>query len=317
MKTTREWKQVTITKKGTKKLQSGHPWVYEGEVLALEANIQNGDIVDVFSEKGSYQGSGLYNGNSRIRIRLLSRNANDRFDEDFFYRRLQHAISYRATVMGEDFDACRLIFGEADYLPGLTVDRFHDLLVVQTLSYGMEQRKDMLFPMLVKILRDEYHVAIRGIYERNDVAIRKLEGLEETKGWYAHSVLPKHPESCLTSIVENGISYDVDVENGQKTGFFLDQKYNRAAIARIAKGKHVLDCFTHTGSFALNAAKGGAAHVHAVDISQTAIDMAQHHADINGLQERMSFETADVFDLLKALKKQPRVYDMILSLIHI
>ena len=312
MKTTREWKQVTITKKGTKKLQSGHPWVYEGEVLALEANIQNGDIVDVFSEKGSYQGSGLYNGNSRIRIRLLSRNANDRFDEDFFYRRLQHAISYRATVMGEDFDACRLIFGEADYLPGLTVDRFHDLLVVQTLSYGMEQRKDMLFPMLVKILRGEYHVAIRGIYERNDVAIRKLEGLEETKGWYAHSVLPKHPESCLTSIVENGISYDVDVENGQKTGFFLDQKYNRAAIARIAKGKHVLDCFTHTGSFALNAAKGGAAHVHAVDISQTAIDMAQHHADINGLQERMSFETADVFDLLKALKKQPRVYDMII-----
>ncbi len=312
MKTTREWKQVTITKKGTKKLQSGHPWVYEGEVLALEANIQNGDIVDVFSEKGSYQGSGLYNGNSRIRIRLLSRNANDRFDEDFFYRRLQHAISYRATVMGEDFDACRLIFGEADYLPGLTVDRFHDLLVVQTLSYGMEQRKDMLFPMLVKILRDEYHVAISVIYERNDVAIRKLEGLEETKGWYAHSVLPKHPESCLTSIVENGISYDVDVENGQKTGFFLDQKYNRAAIARIAKGKHVLDCFTHTGSFALNAAKGGAAHVHAVDISQTAIDMAQHHADINGLQERMSFETADVFDLLKALKKQPRVYDMII-----
>ena len=276
MKTTREWKQVTITKKGTKKLQSGHHWVYEGEVLALEANIQNGDIVDVIYEKGSYQGSGLYNGNSRIRIRLLSRNANDRFDEDFFYRRLQHAISYRATVMGEDFDACRLIFGEADYLPGLTVDRFHDLLVVQTLSYGMEQRKDMLFPMLVKILRDEYHVAIRGIYERNDVAIRKLEGLEETKGWYAHSVLPKHPESCLTSIVENGISYDVDVENGQKTGFFLDQKYNRAAIARIA------------------------------------IDMAQHHADINGLQERMSFETADVFDLLKALKKQPRVYDMII-----
>lgn len=312
MKTTREWKQVTITKKGTKKLQSGHPWVYEGEVLALEANIQNGDIVDVFSEKGSYQGSGLYNGNSRIRIRLLSRNANDRFDEDFFYRRLQHAISYRATVMGEDFDACRLIFGEADYLPGLTVDRFHDLLVVQTLSYGMEQRKDMLFPMLVKIFRDEYHVAIRGIYERNDVGIRKLEGLEKTKGWYAHSVLPKHPESCLTSIVENGISYDVDVENGQKTGFFLDQKYNRAAIARIAKGKHVLDCFTHTGSFALNAAKGGAAHVHAVDISQTAIDMAQHYADINGLQERMSFETADVFDLFKALKKQPRVYDMII-----
>ena len=214
--------------------------------------------------------------------------------------------------MGDDFDACRLIFGEADYLPGLTVDRFHDLLVVQTLSYGMEQRKDMLFPMLVRLLRDEYDVAINGIYERNDVAIRKLEGLKEGKGWYTHSVLPDHPQSCITGILENGIRYDVDVENGQKTGFFLDQKYNRASIARIAKGKHVLDCFTHTGSFALNAAKGGAAHVHAVDISQAAIDMAKHHADMNGLQECMSFETADVFELLKDLKKQPRIYDMII-----
>lgn len=312
MKTTREWKQVTITKKGTKKLQSGHPWVYDGEVMALEADIQNGDIVDVFSEKGSYQGSGLYNGNSRIRIRLISRNANDTFDEDFFYRRLQHAISYRATVMGEDFDSCRLIFGEADHFPGLTVDLFHDVLVVQTLSYGMEQRKDLLFPMLVKILKEDYQVEIKGIYERNDVAIRKLEGLEEYKGWYTHSSLPDHPQSCITSIIENGIRYDVDVENGQKTGFFLDQKYNRASIARIAKGKHVLDCFTHTGSFALNAAKGGAAHVHAVDISEAAIEMAKHHADINGLQERMTFETYDVFDLLKDLKKQPRVYDMII-----
>lgn len=312
MKTTREWKQVTITKKGTKKLQSGHPWVYDGEVMALETDIQNGDIVDVFSEKGSYQGSGLYNGNSRIRIRLISRNANDTFDEDFFYRRLQHAISYRATVMGEDFDSCRLIFGEADHFPGLTVDLFHDVLVVQTLSYGMEQRKDLLFPMLVKILKEDYQVEIKGIYERNDVAIRKLEGLEEYKGWYTHSSLPDHPQSCITSIIENGIRYDVDVENGQKTGFFLDQKYNRASIARIAKGKHVLDCFTHTGSFALNAAKGGAAHVHAVDISEAAIEMAKHHADINGLQERMTFETYDVFDLLKDLKKQPRVYDMII-----
>ncbi|MFQ7536085.1 MAG: class I SAM-dependent rRNA methyltransferase [Clostridium sp.] len=312
MKTIREWKQVTITKTGTKKLQRGHPWVYEGEVLAQERDIQNGDIVDVFSEKGSYQGSGFYNASSRIRIRLISRNANDCFDADFFYRRLQHAISYRATVMGEDFDSCRLIFGEADHFPGLTVDRFHDLLVVQILSYGIEQRKDLLLPMLVSILKDDYGVEIRGIYERNDVAIRKLEGLAEYKGWYTHSTLPEHPKSCVTSILENGIRYDVDVENGQKTGFFLDQKYNRAAIARIAKGKHVLDCFTHTGSFALNAARGGAKHVHAVDISQTAIDMAQHHADINGLQERMSFETADVFDLLKALKKQPRVYDMII-----
>lgn len=311
MKKERMQKQVVITKKGTKRLQGGHPWVFEGEVLQIEDGIKNGEIVDVFSEKGSYQGSGFYNAASKIRVRLISRNANDEFNDAFFKRRLQHALSYRESVMGEDIDNCRLIFGEADFFPGFTVDRFHDILVVQILSLGIEQRKDMLLPTLFQLLIEDGQ-DIKGIYERNDVAIRKLEGMEEYKGWYEHPSLPKHPESCITEIVENGITYGVDVENGQKTGFFLDQKYNRAAISKIAKGKHVLDCFTHTGSFALNAAKGGAQHVHAVDISESAIEMAKENAVKNKLENIMSFEAADVFELLKELKSKPRVYDMII-----
>lgn len=311
MKKEREQKQVIISNKGKKRVQGGHPWVYESDIEQAEAGIENGAIVDVFSSKGSYQGSGFYNANSKIRIRLFSKNANDEFDEAFFERRFQHALSYRRSVMGDDYDNCRLIFGEADQFPGLTVDRYRNILVVQILCLGIEQRKDLLLPMLVRLLREEGEV-IEGVYERNDVAIRKLEGLEEYKGWYEGGDLCDHPSSAIADITENGIRYHVDVENGQKTGFFLDQKYNRKAIAKIAKGKTVLDCFTHTGTFALNAAQGGASHVHAVDISQTAIDMAQEHAVMNGLDSIMSFETADVFDLLKSLKKQPRIYDMII-----
>lgn len=312
MKQERILKQVVITKKGTKKVQGGHPWVYEGEIVEAQEDIRDGEIVDVFSLKGSYQGSGFYNAQSRIRVRLLSRNANDVFDEAFFKRRLQYALAYRKTVMQKDFDNCRLIFGEADQFPGFTVDRFHDLLSVQILSKGIEERKDMLLVMLVQLLKEDYGVNIRGVYERNDIAIRELEGMEMYKGWYTHPSLPTPPDSPVTTIVENGIQYEVDVENGQKTGFFLDQKYNRKAIAQIAKDKTVLDCFTHTGSFALNAAKGKAKHVHAVDISETAIAMAKRNAQQNGLQDVMSFETNDVFALLKDLRKQPRVYDMII-----
>lgn len=311
MKIEREQKQILITAKGKKRLQGGHPWIYEGDIVGVEEGIENGDIVDVICEKGSYQGSGFYNGHSKIKVRLISKNANDKFDEAFFERRLQHAYDYRKAVMGDDITACRLIFGEADFFPGFTVDRFQDILVVQTLCLGMEQRKDVLLPMLYNILREDGQV-INGIYERNDVGIRKLEGLEEYQGWYEHASLPNHPASCCAEIIENGIHYEVDVEHGQKTGFFLDQKYNRAAISKIAKGKHVLDCFTHTGSFALNAAKGGAEHVHAVDSSETAIAMAAKNAELNALSAVMSFEVADVFDLLKALKHQPRVYDMII-----
>jgi len=195
--------------------------------------------------------------------------------------------------MNGDETACRVIFGEADQFPGLTVDRFSDVLVTQTLSYGMEQRKDLIFPALLRVLRND-GAEIRGIYERNDVAIRKLEGLEENKGWY-RGENGGNP-STATEITENGIRYSVDFENGQKTGFFLDQKYNRLAVSRLAKGKNVLDCFTHTGSFGLNAAKGGAKSVVSIDISKSACEMARENARRNGLD--VNVQCADVFDYL-------------------
>ncbi|WP_416326945.1 class I SAM-dependent rRNA methyltransferase [[Eubacterium] hominis] len=310
MKQERSYPFVTITKKGKKQLQQGHPWVYEGEVLALSDTISNGDIVDVFSDTGSYLGSGFYNANSKIRVRIFSDNANDVFDEAFWRRRLLHSYEYRKSVMREDIDDCRLIFGEADFFPGWTLDRFHDILVSQTMCLGIDQRKDLLYRLILSILKEGGQV-IKGIYERNDIGLRKLEGMEAYKGWANIDGYPT-PDSCLTQIVENGITYMVDVENGQKTGFFLDQKYNRLALSRIVKDKHVLDCCTHTGSFALNAAKGGATHVHAVDISDTAIEMAKENAKRNHLEDVMSFEVADVFECLKALKKKPRTYDVII-----
>ena len=248
---------------------------------------------------------------SKIRLRLISRNANDRFDEAFWQRRIQYAWDYRKTVMGGDISCCRVIFGEADGFPGLTVDRFSDILVTQTLSVGMEKIKDIVFPLLVKVLRADGQ-DIRGIYERNDVAIRELEGLPQNKGWFPLAG-ETPPDSTVTEICENGIFYRVDVENGQKTGFFLDQKYNRLAVAKLAKGRRVLDCFTHTGSFALNAAMGGAEHVTAVDISAAAIEMAKANAARNGLTNKMDFVVADVFDLLPELGAKGKApYDFII-----
>lgn len=213
--------------------------------------------------------------------------------------------------MGEDdFSCCRLVFGEADGLPGLTIDRYGNILVSQVLSYGMDIRRDMLYKQLTEQM-SACGVHIDGIFERNDVSIRELEGLSQGKGWYKADFLPECA-SPLTQIVENGIRYTVDVENGQKTGFFLDQKYNRLAVAKLAKGKKVLDCFTHTGSFALNAAKGGAAHVTAVDVSQSAVDMAKENAMTNGLAENMDFICEDVFDLLPRLAEERAAYDFII-----
>ncbi len=311
MKAERSYPKFIITAKGTRWVEQGHPWIYEGEVVREEGDCENGALADAVSEKGKYLGTGFVSRHSKIRLRLISRNANDRFDESFWQRRIQYAWDYRKTVMGGDISCCRLIFGEADGFPGLTVDRFSDILVTQTLSVGMEKIKDVVFPLLVKVLRADGQ-DIRGIYERNDVAIRELEGLPQNKGWYS---LPGEtpPDSTVTEICENGIFYQVDVENGQKTGFFLDQKYNRLAIARLAKGKRVLDCFTHTGSFALNAAMGGAEHVTAVDISASAIEMAKANAERNGLTDRMDFVVADVFDLLPELiTKGKAPYDFII-----
>ena len=311
MKAERNFPKFIITAKGTKWVEQGHPWIYAAEVVREEGSCENGGLADAVSEKGKYLGTGFVSRESKIRLRLISRNANDRFDEAFWRRRIQYAWDYRKTVMGGDISCCRVIFGEADGFPGLTVDRFSDILVTQTLSVGMERIKPMLFPLLAQVLREDGQ-DIRGIYQRNDVAIRALEGMEQNKGWFP---LPGEtpPAQTVTEICENGIFYRVDVENGQKTGFFLDQKYNRLAVARLAKGKHVLDCFTHTGSFALNAAKGGAEHVTAVDISESAIEMAKANAQRNGLIDKMDFVTADVFDLLPELAAKGKApYDFII-----
>ena len=311
MKALRPYPRITITPKGEAALTGGHPWVYEGEVTAADGTPEDGGLVDVVSRRGSWLGCGFYNSHSRIRVRLVSRNANDDFSDAFWERRIRYAWDYRKTVMGEtDSRCCRVIFGEADLFPGLTVDRFESVLVTQTLSLGMERIKDRLFPLLAKVLREDGQ-EIRGIYERNDVALREREGMTQNKGWYP---LPGEtpPETATVDITENGIVYTVDFENGQKTGFFLDQKYNRLAVAKLAKGKTVLDCFTHTGSFALNAAKGGAAHVTAVDVSEFAVQCAAENARRNGLETVMDCVAANVFDLLPELEKQPRRYDFII-----
>lgn len=311
MKAQRPYETVTITAKGQAALTGGHPWVYEGEVTAVSGSVTDGDLVDVIGPKGAYLGTGFYNSHSKIRVRLLSRNANDKFDEAFWRRRIQYAWDYRKTVMGPtDSRCCRIIFGEADQFPGLTVDRFENVLVAQVLSLGMERIKALLFRLLLEVLRADGQ-EIAGVYERNDVAIRELEGMAQNKGWYP---LPGEvvPDFTSVDITENGIVYTVDFENGQKTGFFLDQKYNRRAVAKIAAGHTVLDCFTHTGSFALNAARGGAKHVTAVDVSEYAVECARENARRNGLDGVMDCVCANVFDLLPRLAEQPTKYDFII-----
>ena len=307
----RNYSTVEITKKGERALRGGHPWVFEGEVTRTDADIADGALVDVLSDKRKYLGTGFYNSHSKIRVRVISRNPNDRFDAAFFERRLRYALDYRRQIMGADYGCCRLIFGEADMFPGLTVDRFSDILVAEVLSLGMEQRKEMLFDTLVRLLREDGET-IRALYERNESALREREGLEKGKGFYAGSGLSTEL-SGHTEITENGIRYDVDYINGQKTGFFLDQKYNRRAAAQLAQGKHVLDCFTHTGAFGLNCAAAGAASVLSVDVSEDALTTARHNAALNGLQDRVEYLCADVFDLLTKLAEQKRgVYDYII-----
>lgn len=311
MKSDRPYPDLLISKKGVRSIQNGHPWVYSDEVMTDDSNLDNGCLVDAVSENGKYMGTGFLSKNSRIRVRILSRNANDRFDEAFWRRRVEYAWNYRKTVMRGDISCCRLIFGEADGFPGLTVDRFSDLLVAQCLSFGMEQIKTALYPIIRQCLESD-GVLIRGIYERNDNPLREKEGLLPGKGWFSAEGLQDYGETA-TEITENGIRYLVDVENGQKTGFFLDQKYNRRAVAQLAKDRTVLDCFTHTGSFALNAAKGGAKKVTAVDISDTAIKAARANAQRNGLDSGIDFVTEDVFELLPRLaESNEKQYDLII-----
>ena len=312
--TERPWLPVTVDDRCEARLRAGHVWVYESDIRECAAAPDDGALCDVYSRRGRYLGTGFFNSHSKIRVRILSTNANDRFDAAFWERRVRYAVEYRRTVMANpgDFLCCRLIFGEADQFPGLTVDRMGDVLVTETLSLGIEQRKDVIFPALVRVLA-EMGVPVRALYERNNVSIRALEGMEETVGFYHCPGLEESPSMTETEICENGIYYTVDFMHGQKTGFFLDQKYNRLAAAHLAHGRTVLDCFTHTGSFALNAAKAGAAHVDAVDISADAIAMTRRNAERNGLSDRMDFICADVFAYLDELNaKKQRKYDMII-----
>ena len=306
----RDYAKLTVTIKAERSLRRGHPWVYGEEVTAAEGAYENGDIVDVVSARGRWLGAGLVNDNSKIRVRLLSRNTNDRFDEAFFRRRVTYALQYRASVMGADFSACRLIFGEADQFPGLTVDRFEDVLVAEVLSLGMERRKELIYRLLKEEL-EKLGVSVRAVYERSDSSLRAKEGLASFCGFVSLPGLITDTDGHVL-ITENGIRYDVDYIRGQKTGFFLDQKYTRQAAARLAGGRRVLDCFTHTGAFALNAAAAGAAQVTAVDVSAEALKQARRNAALNGLEDRVEFRQADVFRLLTEAAGGPRLWDYII-----
>ena len=307
MKIERKYTKIYITNRAYKRQKNNkHPWIYDNEIEKIVGNYENGDLVDVLADKGAYIGTGFINDNSKIRVRIISRNTNDKFDNSFFERRLRYAIDYRKTVMGEDFNNCRLIFGESDGFPGLTVDRYNNILVTEVLCLGIEKHKDTIYNLLYKIMNETDK--IDGIYERNDNKLRILEGLEENKGFYKLKGV-KTPSKTNTIIIENGIKYNVDFENGQKTGFFLDQKYNRKAIQKIAKDKTVLDCFTHTGSFGLNASIGGAKKVTSLDISKSAIEMAKENAKLNNITN-IEYKVEDAFDFLTNLKSN--TYDFII-----
>ena len=301
----RDFPKVICNEKAARLLRSGHPWVYGEETRGPEETYANGDIVDVYTEKDRWMGAGFINDASKIRVRVISRNTNDRFDEAFWRRRVEHAVGYRRTVMGEeDFRCCRLIFGEADSFPGFTVDRFEDVLVTEVLSLGIEARKDLLYRLLREVLA-EYGVQVRCIYERNESPLRVKEGMQTGKGCAFGD-----PGDGHVQIVENGLKYDVDFVNGQKTGFFLDQKYNRQAAAKLAEDKTVLDCFTHTGAFGMNCAAAGAKQVISVDISEEACAQSRKNIALNGLEGVQSVVCADVFDYLTALANGERPEDV-------
>ena len=305
-------KEAVITKRAELAARGGHPWIYSTEVMKVEEGAEPGDLVRVLSVKGKFVGTGFYNPHSKITIHIFSVNANDTFDTAFWKRRMAYAVDYRLQVMRpEDMNCCRLVFGEADQMPGLTVDRFGTVLSVQILSLGIEKRKDVILNALIEVL-NERNLHVSAVYERNDVKIRELEGMEQFKGFFDSPLLDPKAKTTTAGIVENGIRYTVDVENGQKTGFFLDQKENRAAIAPFVKGKTVLDCFTHTGSFALHAGHYGAKEVTGVDISAFACEFATENARLHGLENVVHFVEANAFDLLAEQSRAGVKYDVVI-----
>lgn len=295
---------VVVLKKGEgRTLKSGGMWVYDNEIASITGSFNDGDMVIVRDFDGYPMGRGFINRHSKIRIRLMTRDVEQEIDRDFLKRRLQDAWDYRKKVT--DTGSCRIVFGEADFMPGLVVDKFSDVLVVQVTALGMDRMKTEVVSILKEILADD-GILIRGVYERSDGKYRDQEGLERVKDFIGE------PFDTDVQIVENGVKYKVDLKNGQKTGFFLDQKYNRAAIQKLCRGASVLDCFTHTGSFALNAGIAGAAQVTGVDASELAVQQARENAELNGLRDRVHFQCADVFDLLPKLENAGEKYDVVI-----
>ncbi len=294
---------ATLKKGEGRSLKAGGMWIYDNEIDTVEGSFENGDIISVQDFDGYFMGYGFINTASKIRIRMLSRRKENPITPAFLEKRVRDAWEYRKQVV--DTDGCRLIFGEADFLPGLVVDKFSDVLVVESLALGIDRLKPMILKFLCEALLED-GIKIRGIYERSDAKVRLQEGMERYKGFIGE------PFDTKVEIRENGVRYQVDVMDGQKTGFFLDQKNNRAAIRKLCPGKKVLDCFTHTGSFALNAGAAGAACVLGVDASELGISQARENARLNDLENIVKFECADVFELLPRLEKEGERFDVVI-----
>ena len=298
------YKTTVILKKGQgRTLKAGGLWVFDNEIAKIDGEFENGDIVAVLDFDGYFMGYGFINTKSKITVRLLTRKKDDVVDEKFIEKRVRDAWNYRKDTI--DTSSCRIIFGEADFLPGIVVDKFSDVLVVESLALGIDKLKPVILDCLKKVLAED-GITVRGVYERSDAKVRQNEGMERYKGFIGREFDTK------VEIVENGVHYYVDVRDGQKTGFFLDQKNNRKSVQRIVKDKTVLDCFTHTGSFALNAGYAGAKEVLGVDASDLAVEQARENAELNNLQDTVKFMTADVFDLLPKLEEEGKKYDVVI-----
>ncbi|SCJ97680.1 Ribosomal RNA large subunit methyltransferase I [uncultured Clostridium sp.] len=294
---------VHIKKGEARSLKAGGMWIYDNEIARIEGEFENGDMVKVLDFDGYVLGSGFINTRSKLTVRMMSRKKDAVIDENFIEMRVRNAWEYRKATV--DTSSCRLIFGEADFLPGIVIDKFSDILVVESLAFGIDRWKPVILEKLKKVLLEDA-ISIRGVYERSDAKVRLQEGMERYKGFIGE------PFDTRVEIVKNGVRYLVDVKDGQKTGFFLDQKYNRLAIQKLCKGKRVLDCFTHTGSFALNAAVSGASEVLGVDASELGITQARQNAELNGVSGTTSFLCADVFELLPSLEHNGEKFDVVI-----
>lgn len=297
---------VRIRKGQGRSLKAGGAWIYDNEIESVNGAFENGDMVTVEDFDGYPLGTGFINTKSKLTVRMMSRRKDTVIDSDFLEMRVRSAWDYRKAVT--DTSSCRVIFGEADFLPGIVIDKFSDVLVVESLALGIDRLKPVIVDKLRKVMAED-GITIRGVYERSDAKVRLQEGMERHKGFMGDAFDTK------VEILENGVRYMVDVEDGQKTGFFLDQKYNRLAVQNLCRRiqpKQVLDCFTHTGSFALNAGLAGSAHVLGVDASELAVNQARENAALNGLTEQVQFECADVFDLLPRLEQEGRKYDVVI-----